>query len=1087
MKRTFSALLVFVLAFIMCFSVCAVTLDVAENAADVTVVSEADLAEDTTPTYTPGLNIYTGTTAPFDFEGADASIKNTIQNTGTYHERDLNLVTVSGADFAVIATSANANNVAMCLSGSYPHFGFNMSVLPVIEAARPVQVSFKYASDGSSTISVIRNTLNMTTPVLRSVSVKNSSGNLIAYTTKIVGTSAAITNNAKPEIYCKDDTQDIKSLVFMKPTSDSANVWIDDLSVIPYYKITYIGLDGEVAAVDYALCNESGAMLEYYIPNNALVAGSNAFSLEKGGERVYSVKLENKDITLYQIDQPEVVIARAVNDRKAYALTEDTFTFPAIDDVFEGVKNFNYYSDGTTNYNAGETVAASAVVGKTFTPICINYKKFDDRYGELALYINYDLVDIDTVTGHSGSGNIIPAYVNSEYITSGVTHTDGNGVYTYEIVEVDGRRVLKLTTMAYSNHNYWRMNFTAATVAKYTAFESAKAEDTQGEKIANLFGTPWHRFTYGANNKSQNLSKPTDKWTTQSVSWECPEGGINGSGFSYTRAANNKTPNVYKDDYALYVWPVNATYFRTSYESEECTKVEFDTAATEFTFPTLESLGYEVSENYLGKWTDGVNYYDEGQKVAISVVKYNSFYPLCQSAEEPAMGFTFEGDVKESANEVSKPIYSNNIVDDGRDVLLVHWYNGYTNASDTTTYPTDLRLSFKTSTYSHPEEYNLVQYSVKVPKAWDVVTDGTIVKNNSSGKPYWADKTQTPGCSALTSRNYRIYTHTTAGGSYTSPVIMVKSETINMSDDYYVKEYDMSSDVNFTHLGGYGFCVDPLQATYGAYVYMDYLRVYRRGLQTITYATNAPVGATVVKEVAADTNRGLGYGYLLKDVRPEVEGYVFLGWGLTPDATETVNSITVDGNETVYAVWAKAETVNTPEVTDEVEIRGNGENNDTNGIRFKSAIKPSEKANLDEFGFLATREVLLPYADEEKTTRNHDYLTFNHKVNGEDKNYYVQGVAYDADGDIDLINSEKDDGGIIYTAVVTGIPLENKTEKMVVRSYAKYTVNGKEMVVYGNTNAASLYDVATSIKNAGGEAYTNNQAYIEYILSEKAE
>ena len=273
--------------------------------------------------------------------------------------------------------------------------------------------------------------------------------------------------------------------------------------------------------------------------------------------------------------------------------------------------------------------------------------------------------------------------------------------------------------------------------------------------------------------------------------------------------------------------------------------------------------------------------------------------------------------------------------------------------------------------------------------------------------------------------------------------------------------------------------MDPLQATYGANVYMDYLRVYRRGLQTITYATNAPAGATVVKEVAADKNRGLGYGYLLKDVRPEVEGYVFLGWGLTPDATETVNSITVDGDETVYAVWAAAETLETPEMTEEVEIRGNGDNN---GIRFKSEIMPSDKVNLDEFGFLATREVLLPYADEEKTTRNYNYLTFNHKVNGADANYYVQGVAYDADGEIDLINCETDDGGIIYTAVVSGIPAEKKNEKMVVRTYAKYTVNGKEMVVYGNTNAASLYDTAKAIKEAGGEAYINNQTYIDEIV-----
>ena len=60
--------------------------------------------------------------------------------------------------------------------------------------------------------------------------------------------------------------------------------------------------------------------------------------------------------------------------------------------------------------------------------------------------------------------------------------------------------------------------------------------------------------------------------------------------------------------------------------------------------------------------------------------------------------------------------------------------------------------------------------------------------------------------------------------------------------------------------------------------------------------------------------------------------------------------------------------------------------------------------------------------------------------------------------------------------------MENKNEKMVVRSYAKYTVNGKEMVVYGNTNAASLYETAVAIKEAGGTAYTNNKTYIDEIV-----
>lgn len=262
---------------------------------------------------------------------------------------------------------------------------------------------------------------------------------------------------------------------------------------------------------------------------------------------------------------------------------------------------------------------------------------------------------------------------------------------------------------------------------------------------------------------------------------------------------------------------------------------------------------------------------------------------------------------------------------------------------------------------------------------------------------------------------------------------------------------------------------------------MDYFRVYRKGLQTVNYNTNAPEGATVLKEVASDKNRGLGYGYLLKDERPAVEGYTFLGWALTPDATETVNSITVDGDETVYAVWAKAEENTAPAMTDATEIRGNGE---ANGIRFKSEISPSVKASLSEFGFLATREVLLPYADAEKTSRDYTALTFLHKVNGVKANYYVQGVAYDADGEIDVINRETDDGNIVYTTVLSGIPMEKKTEKMVVRPYAKYIVNGKEAVVYGNASSASLYETALAIKTENGAAYASNKEYVDSILAE---
>ncbi len=1087
MKRTFSALLVFVLAFIMCFSVCAVTLDVAENAADVTVVSEADLAEDTTPTYTPGLNIYTGTTAPFDFEGADASIKTTIVgDTGRYDERDLNLVTVSDADFVVKATADNENNTAMCLAGSYPHFGFQMKVLPVIEAKRPVQVSFKYISDGSSKIRFIRNTLNKTSPSLGGPDMTSTSDTWVKYSTKIVGTSSAVTNNAKPASYCKDDTQDIKTLIFMKPTDDTANIWIDDLAVVPYYKITYIGLDGEtVAATEYVLLDANGDVIKHYIPDLSKVEGATGYALTQGGERISDVALNNADVTLYALNTNVVTLSNGKAD--VNFTVDGEFTFPVAEDVFEGINNFLVYSDGTSFYKEGDKADAADVIGKTFTAVCTTYKEFDETYGELIYYTNYDLMGVDTVPGSSvSSGAIKPSYKNNSFIPGDITHTDGNAILTADVTSVDGNRVLKFATKNNNVYNYWCVLMLSTVAGKYIAFEDVRAEDTQGIDLATQFNKAWHRMGHGSSYQTTNYTvNPSADWQTFATSSLVSATGIKYSGYSYNRASSSMLPNVYKDNHAVYCYPSYTIYFKDAKASTDYIKDVLDTSAgnpTTYTFPTPVELGYETKE--FVAWTNGTKYYKAGEETALANVQYTVFYPFYQNADAPAMGFTFEGDKKENSFEVSKAVYTKNIVDDGRDVLLVHWFNGYGGTGSS--YPTDLRLSFLTSTYSDPSEYNIIQYSTKVDRAWDVIVDGTIVKNNDSGKPYWADKTQNPTYKAVTSKPARIFAHTKANGTYLSPVISVGNPAVAVSDSYSIYEYDKSGAEDFTSLAGYGFCVDPFQATFGANVYIDYVRVYRKGIQTITYATNAPVGATVVKEVAADTNRGLGYGYLLKDVRPVVEGYVFLGWGLTPDATETVNSITVDGDETVYAVWAEADTVNTPEVTEEVEIRGNGDN-DTNGIRFKSAIKPSEKANLDEFGFLATREVLLPYADAEKTTRNHDYLTFNHKVNGEDKNYYVQGVAYDADGDIDLINSEKDDGGIIYTAVVTGIPLENKAEKMVVRSYAKYTVNGKEMVVYGNTNAASLYDVATSIKDAGGEAYTNNQTYIESILSEKAE
>ena len=256
--------------------------------------------------------------------------------------------------------------------------------------------------------------------------------------------------------------------------------------------------------------------------------------------------------------------------------------------------------------------------------------------------------------------------------------------------------------------------------------------------------------------------------------------------------------------------------------------------------------------------------------------------------------------------------------------------------------------------------------------------------------------------------------------------------------------------------------------------------MYRKGIFTVNYDTNAPDGATVITNVAVDTNRGVGTGYMLKDARPEVEGYVFLGWATKADAdvSDVVTAIDLKGDTTVYAVWAEDTNYKTVESENKVEIKDFGT---TNGIRFHTFTSNAVKRTVNEIGFLATRESFLTSASD------YTELTFDFRTNGatssEAAAKYAVGVAYKKD-ETDIIYGEGDNGEIIYTAMAMGVPTSAKNERIVVRPYAKYLFNGREVVIYGNAMSASLYEVAEAVKTENGEAYANNTEYIDSILAE---
>ncbi|MBQ8758752.1 MAG: hypothetical protein IJZ20_03570, partial [Clostridia bacterium] len=163
-------------------------------------------------------------------------------------------------------------------------------------------------------------------------------------------------------------------------------------------------------------------------------------------------------------------------------------------------------------------------------------------------------------------------------------------------------------------------------------------------------------------------------------------------------------------------------------------------------------------------------------------------------------------------------------------------------------------------------------------------------------------------------------------------------------------------------------------------------------------------------------------------------------------------------------------------------------NTATNGIRFKASIAPSKKAESDEIGFIVARKDILDYLGAD--------LTFDLTADGVENaegTLFAKGVAYDKATGKDIVYGTTDDGAEIFTAVCVGINIENEAQVrsvLVARPYAKLTVNGNAVTVYGTANSASLAQVAVDLKTAADNgdadalaAYEGAQTYIDTVIA----
>lgn len=372
-----------------------------------------------------------------------------------------------------------------------------------------------------------------------------------------------------------------------------------------------------------------------------------------------------------------------------------------------------------------------------------------------------------------------------------------------------------------------------------------------------------------------------------------------------------------------------------------------------FTVPTPADAG-EAAENFR-VWLDrSGNKYLPGDTLSgetLDALIGMSFTPYYQDATKPAMALP----LKEKQAAISMSAIPFPISFPIRNTWKTTAETSFMHARTSGIRPPSARTaafrwlpqrrSTRSNTTSFPYTYKV--NTLKNNDLSDITTPANvkIYYNNGKGNGIWCSSPAADGCPGE---------HIPAQLYY-----------VTVTDDYQTLEIDMGLEEN--NITGHGWTaggkiselhIDPAKIRLSDVqdTYIDSLRVYRDGIFTVTYDTNAPeyYEDLVYGEVEPDTGRGVGTGYLLSDKKPVVEGHVFRGWALTADATpdQTITEVDLTGDLTVYAVWS--ETPAAPTTGKTVSIRSGADG--VNGIRFSATVNARTKAALEEYGFIVALE-----------------------------------------------------------------------------------------------------------------------------------
>lgn len=262
----------------------------------------------------PGINLLTGTENAFDFDTfvvgslTESAFSGIFSSVGTFDSKSikndfdrgnyLSLTASKGAWPAfgigeLRGTSATADSLGTTALG----VKYN-----TLKENRPVLVSYNFMKkySGAETVKqhlfIMKNNTNWVHSKPNGFGDLNTwkTGSVVFESNKIDGTDAQ-KNFPLSAIYLE-----------MSAQTETTEFCFDDLSFMPFYKVTYLSENGETVKSEYVLTDANGALLKEYTVDNSITTTSAAkrfvgWTTVKGEKAVSKVTLNNEDIVLYPV------------------------------------------------------------------------------------------------------------------------------------------------------------------------------------------------------------------------------------------------------------------------------------------------------------------------------------------------------------------------------------------------------------------------------------------------------------------------------------------------------------------------------------------------------------------------------------------------------------------------------------------------------------------------------------------------------------------------------------------------------------------------------------------------------------------